>query len=95
MVEPLGEVFLLVGMFTGVWSLSLGKLQILLCSQEVHENERPYQQIRVTLVKTKLDAVLFNLNFFERSWKICHGFGLPELVLYDISDLLPWWTCFN
>lgn len=74
----------------GSGASGLGKLQILLCSQEVHENERPYQQIRVTLGKTKLDAVLFNLNFFERSWKICHGFGLPELVLYDISDLLPW-----
>ena len=89
MVETLGEVFLLVGMFTGVWSLSLAKLQILLCSQEVQENESSYQQIGVTLGKTKLDALLFNLNFFECSWKICHGFGLLELVLYDISDLLP------
>lgn len=52
------------GMLTGVVEPMSGKLQILLCSHELNENECPSQQIRVALRTTKLNALQLELEFF-------------------------------
>lgn len=51
------------GMLTGIVGPMSSKLQILLCSHELNENECPSQQIRAALRTTKINALQLELEF--------------------------------